>query len=177
MEPTCTLRCVKILRSPLVVTVALASLAAAGALAPAIGGGSAASADAARGRLASGAVRGDGSRSDAPAAAAAPELEPTPIRFGRDIRPILSDSCFLCHGPDRDHQKAGLRLDIREEAIAPREDGAAIVPGDPEASEIWRRINSHDPDEVMPTPESGKSTLSPAERELIRRWIEMGAPY
>ncbi len=167
MEPTCTLRRVKILRSPLVVTVALASLAAAGALAPAIGGGRAAPAAAAPAGLASGTARGDGSKA----------VEPAPIRYGRDIRPILSDRCFLCHGPDRDHQKAGLRLDIREEAIAPREDGAAIVPGDPEASEIWRRINSHDPDEVMPTPESGKSTLSPAERELIRRWIEMGAPY
>ena len=173
MEPTCTLRCVKILRSPLVVTVALASLAAAGAIAPAIGGKSAGSTDALRTGLASGTVRGDGPKSYAPA----PELEPAPLRYGRDIRPILSDRCFLCHGPDRDHQKAGLRLDIREEAIAPREDGAAIVPGDAEASEIWKRINSHDPDEVMPTPESGKSTLSPAEREIIRRWIEMGAPY
>ena len=99
------------------------------------------------------------------------------IRYGRDIRPILSDRCFLCHGPDRDHQQAGLRLDIRAEAIAPRKNGAAIVPGDAEASDIWKRIHDHDPDRVMPTPESGKRPLSEAERDLIRRWINEGAPY
>ena len=100
-----------------------------------------------------------------------------PLRYGRDIRPILSDRCFLCHGPDRAHQQAGLRLDIRDEAIAPRKNGAAIVPGDAEASDLWRRITSHDPAEVMPTPDSGKRAITADERELIRRWIDEGAEY
>ena len=104
-------------------------------------------------------------------------LAERPIHFGRDVRPILSDRCFLCHGPDRDHQKAGLRLDNFADATAPREDGAAIVPGDPDASELWRRITSHDPDVVMPTPASNKKQLSDAERAIIRRWIEEGARY
>jgi len=102
---------------------------------------------------------------------------PEPIQYGRDIRPILSDRCFLCHGPDRAHQQAGLRLDIRDEAIAPRKNGAAIVPGNAEASDLWRRITSHDPSKVMPTPESGKRAITPDERELLRRWIDEGAPY
>ncbi|MFM7259229.1 MAG: DUF1549 domain-containing protein, partial [bacterium] len=104
-------------------------------------------------------------------------LAERPIHFGRDVRPILSDRCFLCHGPDRDHQKAGLRLDNFADATAPRETGAAIVPGDPDASELWQRITSHDPDVVMPTPASNKKQLSDAERAIIRRWIEEGARY
>ncbi|MEY2794563.1 MAG: hypothetical protein RIR10_279, partial [Planctomycetota bacterium] len=100
-----------------------------------------------------------------------------PIRYGRDIRPILSDRCFLCHGPDRAHQQAGLRLDSFEEATAARKNGAAIVPGDPEASDLWKRINDHDPSRVMPTPESGKRAITESEKALIRRWIEEGAPY
>jgi len=100
-----------------------------------------------------------------------------PIRYGRDIRPILSDRCFLCHGPDRAHQQAGLRLDIRDEAVASRKNGAAIVPGDAEASDLWKRITAHDPAKVMPTPDSGKRAVTPDERELIRRWIDEGAHY
>ena len=100
-----------------------------------------------------------------------------PVRYGRDIRPILSDRCFLCHGPDRAKQQASLRLDIREEAIAPREDGAAIVPYDAQASQLWMRISSHDPDVMMPTPESAKRPLSTDEQALLRRWIEEGASY
>ncbi len=103
--------------------------------------------------------------------------EQGPVRYGRDIRPILSDRCFLCHGPDRAKQQAGLRLDIRDEATAPRRNGAAIVPGNAEASDLWRRINDHDPDRVMPTPESGKRPLSDGEKNLIRRWIDEGAAY
>ena len=103
--------------------------------------------------------------------------EPEPIQYGRDIRPILSDRCFLCHGPDRAHQQAGLRLDIRAEAIASRPNGAAIVPGNAEASELWKRITSHDASKVMPTPESGKRAITPDERELLRRWIDEGAAY
>ena len=112
-----------------------------------------------------------------PAAATVSLVEKGPLRYGRDIRPILSDRCFLCHGPDRAKQQAGLRLDIRAEAVAPRRNGAAIVPGNAEASELWRRINDHDPHRVMPTPESGKRPLTDAEKNLLRRWIDEGAPY
>ena len=105
------------------------------------------------------------------------QIPSDPIRYGRDIRPILSDRCFLCHGPDRAHQQAGLRLDIREEAIAPRKNGPAIVPGDAEASDLWKRITAHEPRVVMPTPDSGKRAITAEERELIRRWIDEGAPY
>ena len=87
-----------------------------------------------------------------PAPRAAPDAAPSPertgegaplaatVRFGRDVRPILSDRCYLCHGPDRAHQQAGLRLDSFEAATAPREGGAAIVPGRPDESALVRRI-------------------------------------
>ncbi|GMV96017.1 MAG: hypothetical protein AMXMBFR83_03860 [Phycisphaerae bacterium] len=100
-----------------------------------------------------------------------------PVRYGRDIRPILSDRCFKCHGPDPKTRAADLRLDEREAAIAPRGPITPIVPGKPEASELWRRVNSHDPEEQMPPPNSNKRSLSPEERELVRRWIEEGAVY
>jgi len=100
------------------------------------------------------------------------------VRYGRDVRPILSDRCFLCHGPDRDMQKADLRLDSWESATTPRgERPAAIVPGDVEASELWRRITSDDPDVMMPPPDSNKKGLSAEEREVIRGWIAGGAEY
>ena len=76
------------------------------------------------------------------------------IRFNRDIRPILSENCFLCHGQDPEHRGGDLRLDVREDALAPRDDGAAIVPGNAEASAIIRRIRSTDPDLVMPPPDA-----------------------
>lgn len=108
--------------------------------------------------------------------------EPAPsidaVRYGRDVRPILADRCFLCHGPDGAERKADLRLDSFETATASRGDrDPAIVPGDLEASPLWHRITSHDPDEVMPPPESNKRPISPEEREIIRRWIEAGAEY
>ncbi len=103
--------------------------------------------------------------------------QPEPIRYGRDIRPILSDRCFLCHGPDRAHQQAGLRLDSFVDATAPRKNGPAIVPGDADASDLWKRINEHDPARVMPTPDSGKRAITESERALLRRWIEEGAAY
>ena len=126
-------------------------------------------------RFASNIARGGGGV--AGAASTVSLLETGPVRYGRDIRPILSDRCFLCHGPDRANQQAGLRLDIRELAVAPRKNGAAIVPGDAAASDLWKRINDHDPDRVMPTPESGKRPLSDGEKALLRRWIEEGASY
>jgi len=98
-----------------------------------------------------------------------------PVLFNRDIRPIMSDSCFKCHGPGT--REAGLRLDVRELAVTAADSGATpIVPGKTAESEVVRRVMSDDPDEVMPPPEANK-TLSSAQKELIRRWVEQGAPY
>jgi len=100
-----------------------------------------------------------------------------PIRFGRDVRPILSDRCYLCHGPDRAKQQAGLRLDSFEAATAQRRDGAAIVPGRPEESLLLRRIVAKEHDRVMPPPDSGKHAISADERAVLARWIAEGARY
>ena len=98
------------------------------------------------------------------------------LRFNRDIRPILSENCFYCHGQDPKHREAGLRLDVRDEAIKANEGVTAIVPGKPEQSEMLKRLLSHDADEQMPPPESNRK-VTPAQIELIRRWIAQGAPY
>src|SRR6478672_12750797 len=80
---------------------------------------------------------------------------PARIEFNRDVRPILSDNCFHCHGPDNNARKAELRLDLRDNAIKAAESGATpIVPGKPVESELTRRIASADTDEVMPPPDS-----------------------
>lgn len=100
------------------------------------------------------------------------------IEFNRDIRPILSDKCFGCHGPDSGHRKAGLRLDRREDAIAAAKSGSKpLVPGAPSQSHLLQRILSKDPDEVMPPPESKLPAVSGAEAELLARWIEQGGEY
>jgi hypothetical protein len=96
--------------------------------------------------------------------------------YNRDIRPLLSDRCFTCHGPDAAARKGELRLDTPEGAFEKRESGPAIIPGKPAESLIWQRILSDDPDEVMPPPESHLS-LSLPEREKIKRWIKGGAVY
>jgi hypothetical protein len=97
--------------------------------------------------------------------------------FQREVRPLLSRYCFHCHGPDEKTRKARLRLDVREDALQPLKSGTtAIVPGHPERSELIRRIDSQDPDEVMPPPET-KHTLTPAQRDILRRWIAAGADY
>ena len=98
------------------------------------------------------------------------------ISFNRDIRPILSDACFACHGFDAHERKADLRLDTRDGALADLGGYAAIVPKDLEASEAWQRILSDDEDEVMPPPEFHKR-LTDDEKALLRRWIEQGAEY
>ena len=94
------------------------------------------------------------------------------VEFNRDIRPILSDNCFFCHGPDAGHRQADLRLDVRDDAMA----AGAIVPGKPAESTLVSRINATDSDELMPPPESHKK-LDAKQRELLTRWIEEGAEY
>lgn len=106
---------------------------------------------------------------------ARPELS-GPIQFDRDVLPILSDKCFACHGTDANQRKSGLRLDLRDGAMAEKEGVRAISPGDLSRSEVWRRITTDDPDEVMPPPKLPKK-LHLAEKAAIRRWIEEGAPY
>ena len=100
-----------------------------------------------------------------------------PVRYGRDIRPILSDRCFICHGPDSAKRKADLRLDQFESATLRRQGVAPIVPGKPEESELLRRVACLDPDDLMPPPGSNKRAISAEERELLSRWIEQGAAY
>jgi hypothetical protein len=101
------------------------------------------------------------------------------IDFNRDIRPILSNNCFRCHGPDpaaRRGGKGGLRLDVRDEALADLGGHAAIEVGKPEASELVRRLRASDPDDAMPPPEAGKR-ISEDEIQLVEAWIRAGAPY
>src|SRR5687768_5967427 len=109
-------------------------------------------------------------------AAPAPKGKPG-IDFSRDIRPILSDNCFACHGPDDKERKAKLRLDVHEEALKPAKSGDyAIVPGDPKKSMLVERIMSEDEDEVMPPPKT-KKKLSAQQKELLTRWIVEGAKW
>ena len=99
-----------------------------------------------------------------------------PLSFNQDIRPILSDKCFACHGFDAKKRKADLRLDTPEGAYAVVDGVQAIKPGDLAKSDAWLRINSTDKDEVMPPPDSHR-TLSAAEKATLKRWIEQGAKY
>lgn len=100
-----------------------------------------------------------------------------PLQYNRDIRPILSDNCFACHGPDQAHRKSGLRLDVREEALAPMESGdIAIVPGDLKKSALIQRILTDDEDDIMPPPKSHKK-LTAAQKETLKRWIAEDAKY
>src|SRR6187549_2156424 len=102
---------------------------------------------------------------------------PAKIEFNRDIRPFLSDTCFHCHGPDAHGRKAGLRLDLREEALKPAESGEKpIVPGKPDLSEAARRVLTSDKDDLMPPPKANKP-LTARQKELFKRWIEQGAEY
>jgi len=98
------------------------------------------------------------------------------VEFNRDVRPILADACFACHGFDPKSRKAKLRLDTPEGAYALRKDLAAIKPGSLDDSEVWNRITSAHADSVMPPPESNKK-LTPAQKEVIRLWIKQGAKY
>ena len=99
------------------------------------------------------------------------------IDFAREIRPILSEHCFTCHGPDSNKRKGDLRLDIKESAFGKAKSGnSAIVPGDPDHSELLRRIATHDADDVMPPPDEPKQ-LTPAHKDLLKRWIQDGATW
>ena len=100
------------------------------------------------------------------------------LSFNRDIRPILSENCFACHGPDNANRQAGLRLDVRDRAIEELESGTrAIVPEDLEAGELVARIVSDDPDLVMPPPEAKIGRLSSEQVATLKRWIAEGAVY
>ncbi len=98
------------------------------------------------------------------------------VDFNRDIRPILSDNCYQCHGPDGAKRKAGLRLDQESSAKAERDGRRALVPGDLEASELYQRITAEDASERMPPVKSGK-TLSADQIDRIRRWIAQGGKW
>lgn len=109
----------------------------------------------------------------------APALLPAAedIRFSRDILPLLSDTCLACHGPDEKGRKGGLRLDLQESAYGTGKSGEiAIKPGDPEHSEILRRIYSTDPDEVMPPPKALRKLTAP-QKDLLKSWVQAGAPW
>jgi len=102
--------------------------------------------------------------------------EPDRASFNRDIRPIMSDTCFRCHGPDRNARQAGMRLDIREEATRPTRSGRIpIVPGDPDKSEIIKRVFA-DGATVMP-PRAAHKELTQAQKDTLRRWVADGAVY
>ncbi|MFO0877958.1 MAG: PSD1 and planctomycete cytochrome C domain-containing protein [Gemmataceae bacterium] len=107
----------------------------------------------------------------------APARAEPPVDFTRDIRPLLVDRCYQCHGPDEKTRKGGLRLDDRDAALKKLRSGlAAIVPGDPAKSELIARLHSKEPTELMPPPKTGKS-LNPREIALLERWVKEGAPY
>lgn len=105
---------------------------------------------------------------------------PDKISYNFHVRPILSDKCFTCHGPDQNKLKAGLRLDIEDSAFAPLKEtkGAfALVKGKPEESELYKRITSTDPEYQMPEPQSHLALLTEQEIKIIERWIKQGAKY
>ncbi|MBC9888785.1 MAG: hypothetical protein F7B06_02805 [Opitutae bacterium] len=98
------------------------------------------------------------------------------VSFNRDIRPILSESCLLCHGPNAQDREADLRLDRPEDAYADRDGAAAIVPGDPDNSLMIWMINAEDDEDRMPPSKHARS-LNQAEKDLLYQWIEEGARY
>src|SRR6478672_282696 len=99
------------------------------------------------------------------------------VDFNREIRPILSENCYKCHGPDDEARKAGLRLDRPAEATRPAKSGkVAIIPGSASKSELIARVTAEDPDDRMPPLKTGKK-LSPQQIESLRRWIDDGAKF
>ncbi len=105
------------------------------------------------------------------------QVQAAEIDYARDIQPILSEHCFHCHGPDENTREAGLRLDSHAGAIAKSDEHAvAIVPGDPDASELIQRVITKDPDDIMPPPDQHKP-VNDKQITLLRQWIKEGAPY
>jgi hypothetical protein len=98
--------------------------------------------------------------------------QPATIGFNRQVRPMLAEICFACHGPDKNQRKAKLRLDLREVAI----EREAIVPGKPDQSKLVEHIFSNDPDEIMPPPKTHK-TLSARQKAILKQWVAEGAAY
>ena len=97
------------------------------------------------------------------------------VEFDRDVRPILSDRCFVCHGPDAERREADLRLDIPDGAFAALDDSLSVIrPGNLEQSAVYQRISATDEDMRMP-PADSKLSLSDHEKEIIQHWIEQGA--
>ena len=96
-----------------------------------------------------------------------------PVDFNRDVRPILSDTCFACHGPDEQQRMARLRLDTREGAFA---EPGVIIPGDAAKSKLIQRITAEEPAILMPPPESGHK-LTEKQIDVLRRWIDEGAKW
>lgn len=113
----------------------------------------------------------------ATAGAAVPAAALPPVDFSREVRPILSDKCYHCHGPDEQGRKAQLRFDTKEGAFRLRDGAAVIVPGHSAESELMLRIKSTDDDEIMPPPEAKLGRLTPAEIATLQRWIDEGAQY
>jgi hypothetical protein len=106
-----------------------------------------------------------------------PDTPPTKVDFNRDVRPILSENCFACHGPDENQRKAALRLDTREGAFAALKSGEfAIIPEKPDDSHLVFRVESDDPMTLMPPPASNK-ILTKLQIDTLRRWVEQGAPW
>lgn len=106
--------------------------------------------------------------------------DPSPVRFNRDVRPVLAEHCFACHGPDSADRQGGLRLDVPggdDGAYRERGGAAAIVPGSPEDSEVWYRVTTEFEGEVMPPPEAHGEALDAAELDVLRRWIVGGAAF
>ena len=99
-----------------------------------------------------------------------------PVNFQRQVRPILSDNCFLCHGPDKGTRMADVRLDIREGAFATRKNGVVVVPGKPDESLLIKRIFSDNAGYRMP-PAFAHKTLTAEQKDILRRWVEQGAPW
>lgn len=107
--------------------------------------------------------------------AAAPAI-PASIDFNRDIRPILSDNCYFCHGPDKNKRKADLRFDTHDGLFSTIKGHTVVVPNKPDQSELFLRVIAADPDQRMPDPKSNKR-LSDREIALLKKWIEQGAPW
>src|SRR5262245_54679498 len=94
------------------------------------------------------------------------------VDYTRDVRPVLANSCYACHGPDEKARKAKLRLDLRDQAVK-----KAIVPGKSDESPLIERVTSKDPDEVMPPPHGKRPAVTPEQAELLKRWIDAGAKF